>query len=201
MVKSTRTPETVAAYRRLWAENTDIPYGYCWCGCGERTELAPQSQSGEGTILREPRRYRKGHFARRTEPDYVVDAQTGCWVWQRARRGRPGKPYGCLPEGDGAHRVYYERHRGPIPDGLHIDHLCVSQPPHTGTTLCVNPDHLEPVTPKENRRRAARTKLTDRIVSDIRAAIKRGVRNIDLARKYDIDPSAISRIRHDKYWM
>lgn len=42
-----------------------------------------------------------------------------------------------------AHRWSYEHHAGPIPDGLHLDHLCRN-------TLCVNPDHLEPVTHQEN---------------------------------------------------
>src|SRR3990167_10447262 len=40
----------------------------------------------------------------------------------------------------------YELHKGKIPNGLHIDHLC-------RTPACVNPDHMEPVTCAENRRR------------------------------------------------
>ncbi len=37
-------------------------------------------------------------------------------------------------------------HKGPIPPGLLLDHLC-------RVTCCVNPDHLEPVTCKVNLNR------------------------------------------------
>lgn len=47
-----------------------------------------------------------------------------------------------------AHRVAYELLVGPIPAGLHIDHLC-------RTRLCVHPDHLEAVTLAENNARKA----------------------------------------------
>jgi hypothetical protein len=60
-----------------------------------------------------------------TEP-YRIDPVSGCWVWTRAKT-RAG--YGSMAASSPrrtlyAHRVVYERAFGPIPAGLHIDHLC-----------------------------------------------------------------------------
>jgi hypothetical protein len=74
--------------------------------------------------------------------EYAVNAN-GCWVWLGKITGRG---YGAIPVGKTnhvAHRVFYERANGVIPDGLVLDHLCRN-------IRCVNPDHLEPVTSKEN---------------------------------------------------
>lgn len=46
-----------------------------------------------------------------------------------------------------AHRFSYELARGKIPEGLDLDHLCRNR-------ACVRPDHLEPVTDKENVHRS-----------------------------------------------
>ncbi len=77
-----------------------------------------------------------------------VARTAGCWLWTGSRAG--GSGYGHFTH-DGvtllAHRFAYEHLVGPIPDGLHLDHLC-------RVRHCVNPAHLEPVTPKENVFRA-----------------------------------------------
>ena len=89
---------------------------------------------------------------------WYVDPVFACWLWTGRTDKRDGRAIvwrGKAPIV--AYRVVYELERGPIADGLVLDHLC--RRPH-----CVAPHHLEPVTQRENllrkswRYRAKRTK-------------------------------------------
>lgn len=74
----------------------------------------------------------------------LPEPNSGCWLWDG----------NCTPDGygmftttspakEGAHRFAYRNLVGPIPVGLQLDHKC-------RTRCCVNPEHLEPVSRKEN---------------------------------------------------
>lgn len=83
----------------------------------------------------------------------MFEPNTGCWMWV----GLTAHEYGSMyHEGrtQRAHRVFYTAYKGPIPDGLVIDHLCRNK-------CCVNPEHLEAVTQKENVRRGKRVALLE----------------------------------------
>lgn len=82
-----------------------------------------------------------------------VDAN-GCWLWTASIRANGYGQFVHQGSPRQAHRVSYECLVGPIPEGLHIDHLCFVR-------HCVNPAHLEPVTQAENNRRAAAKKARD----------------------------------------
>ena len=76
-----------------------------------------------------------------------IDATNGCWVWQGATNGKYGVFTSRHRIQGYAHRASYEAFIGSIPNGMEIDHSCV-------TPLCINPRHLSLVTRKQNIRLA-----------------------------------------------
>jgi hypothetical protein len=70
-----------------------------------------------------------------------------CWNWIGALKENGYGAFGVNAKSGYAHRFSYEHFHGPIPKGLTIDHLCKNR-------RCVNPDHLEAVTQRENNLRS-----------------------------------------------
>lgn len=80
---------------------------------------------------------RKG-LKKRFYKDKFIIKDNGCWEW--TANIAPSTGYGLImtdSQGSiGAHRASYIIHKGPIPEGYHIHHVCKNK-------KCVNPEHLE----------------------------------------------------------
>lgn len=75
------------------------------------------------------------------------EPNSGCWLWTGAVSAGKYGSFSFEGRMQKAHRVTWRLMRGPVPDGLDLDHIC-------RVTICCNPDHLEPVTRSENLRRS-----------------------------------------------
>lgn len=122
-----------------------------------------------------------------------------CWIW----RGHLASGYGRF-RGERAHRYAYQLHKGPIPDGLMIRHLC-------GNKLCVNPQHLEVGTMADNAQDGIRLGETLRGSKNGKAKISENdaryiydnpdrLTGAQLARKFGVSAATICLIRQGKRW-
>lgn len=115
----------------------------CACGCGTPSvpgvsKWAKGHPLGDSTVR---------FWARVETAGPVLRSDLGaCWTWTGGLSSTGYGDYWVSVRVVPAHRFAYESAVGPIPEGLHIDHLCRNPP-------CVRPSHLEPVTPGENFRR------------------------------------------------
>lgn len=136
--------------------------------------------------------------------DHWIEDENGCWIWQRACKGKEvanGGGYGCLRiEGKliGAHCYSYEMEFGPIPEGMQILHSCHN-------TKCVNPMHMRTGTNDENQLDSAMAgrrakKLGPRRVRIIRRAVGFGISQQSIATRYNVDRSTVRDIALGRTW-
>lgn len=193
----------------------EIPYGYCHCGCGQKTALARRNDPAKGWVKGQPLRFIQGHFATTPIEDRFwprVDKRgpDECWLWLGSVNA---KGYGRLGRRDSAdryaHRISYRIHFGSIPDGLIVMHRC-------DTPGCVNPNHLFLGTYSDNvqdmiakgrqnldrvRGDASKAaKLSEADVVRIRQRLANGASAIHLAREYSVNRETIRCIKNRTSW-
>lgn len=134
----------------------------------------------------------------------VPDSRSDCWEWTSTLNDNG---YGRFSTDGGktaAHRFAYELMHGPIPDGLHIRHMCHNR-------KCCNPTHLLVGTPKDNARDAleagrfsrgavnGNAKLDADAIAYIRSNPDK-MRGYQLAEKFGVSRATISGIKNGRVW-
>lgn len=135
-----------------------------------------------------------------------VIVPAGCWEWSSQRSS---KGYGQIRISKKrqvrAHRLSYELHKGPIPDGLFVLHRCDNPP-------CVNPEHLWLGTAKDNLHDAIKkgrwkmpfcegapnSKLTEAAVSHIK---KRELTAVEYGALYGVTKTTVQNIWLGRTWV
>lgn len=160
-------PDTPEEYRQWWSENTDVPYGFCWCECGEKTAVARWNDRTNSWVGREPKRFRPGHQHRDPALNKVTEEDRGyespCWIWQGCIE-QDGYGRRRNPNGRGkvqVHRYHYEQEYGPVPRDIELHHKCEVK-------SCYRPSHLEPLARKPHSRLARSVKLSVDMAEEIR---------------------------------
>jgi len=98
-------------------------------------------KTGSTELVRRPQPTSEQRFFAKVE-------QSGdCWLWMASTSWGGYGIFRCEARNVVAHRWCYEFLVAPIPDGLHLDHLCKVR-------ACVNPRHLDPVPQAVNNRRS-----------------------------------------------
>ena len=92
---------------------------------------------------------------------FKVEKTESCWLWQGSMTAKGYGEFRWEGRKRYAHRLTYEMAHGPIPLGMQIDHKC-------RVPRCVNPVHLQAVTPQQN--------LENRAGATVRS--KSGVRGV-----------------------
>lgn len=194
-------------------DTTDPLYGYCHCGCGQKTTLAPYSSRNKGLVKGNPRlliqhhnpriplEYRFWSKVRLTANDDL------CWEWQFGLNDAGYGSFECYFNGvkiRRAHRMAWVLTHGEIPDGLWVLHSCDNR-------KCCNPKHLflgtsdDNIQDKLNKGRQMKGekqhfhKLTSADVIEIRKRYKSGLSQ-QLALEYNVSKTTIVNAATRKAW-
>lgn len=194
-----------------------IPYGYCHCGCGQKTTIALKNHTRTHAVKGEPTKYIKNHVNRISKNEQIalfwsrvsITADDNlCWLWtEKHDKDGYGKTW-WNGKTERSHRVAWMYPDYSIPNEMFILHSC-------DNPICCNPKHLFIGTALDNNRDRERKgrgnqlkgeqhhmhKLTEDQVRDIRRRyFMSNVSYSQLAHEYGVTPSNICMIVKNKTW-
>lgn len=133
--------------------------------------------------------------------------ESGCMEWKAARNAKGYGQFGVSGKMRVASRLAYELANGPIPDGMLVCHTCDNPP-------CCNPAHLFLGSAKDNQADKANkgrcalqsgsknnlARLTESVVLEIRAMRADGYKVSDLAHRFNVHQTTISKVITRATW-
>lgn len=135
---------------------SDIPFGYCQCGCGQKTSIITENRALTKDVKGQPRRFIRAHMLRlvprvpyeeRFWSKVDKRGENECWLW-KGRKDKDG--YGEFSidrKGYRAHRISWQIANGRPPrKGFVIAHT----PIVCHNPSCCNPNHLSEKTRQGN---------------------------------------------------
>lgn len=171
----------------------DAPYGFCRCGCGNKTPIAKRNVYRRGHVKGEPVPVLHGHNRRAGAPHFRVEStgyDTPCYLWNH---GKTSNGYAQTSFGRATklvHRLTYEAANGSLTKGLELHHLCERR-------NCIRPDHVVPLTHAGHARISSYSKLTMQAAREIRASTGTVA---SLAARYEVSSATICEIRSGRKW-
>lgn len=193
-----------------------IPFGYCHCGCGNKTPIAKRNNKKLNHIKGQPTQFCYGHHKPRVTTAegfwkrVDIKTESECWPWLKyVNDSGYGVTRTSKNKAVRASHIAYELTYGPIPEGLFVCHHC-------DNPICCNPAHLFLGTHSDNMHdmdnkghrvnspqygeKHGMSKLTADAVREIRSLANSGMSYAEIGRRFNISDVHAGRIATRVSW-